>query len=117
VLPSFYEGLPTVIMEAMALGRPVISTYVGGIPELVENGKTGWLVPAGDEIALSQALRAALEATVDQLEAMGSAGRARVAESHDSIKEARKLLTFIERTAGTGSTTSALRRNLAGSAT
>src|SRR6202041_2407997 len=70
VLPSFYEGLPTVIMEAMALGRPVISTYVGGIPELVENGKTGWLVPAGDEIALSQAMRAALEATVDQLEAM-----------------------------------------------
>jgi colanic acid/amylovoran biosynthesis glycosyltransferase len=108
VLPSFYEGLPTVIMEAMALGRPVISTYVGGIPELVENGKTGWLVPAGDEIALSQAMRAALEATVDQLEAMGSAGRGRVAESHDSMKEARKLLTFIERAAGTGSTTSAL---------
>jgi glycosyltransferase involved in cell wall biosynthesis len=106
VLPSFYEGLPTVIMEAMALGRPVISTYVGGIPELVENGRTGWLVPAGDEIALSQALRAALEATVDQLEAMGSAGRARVAESHDSMKEARKLLTCIERTAGTGSTLS-----------
>jgi len=103
VLPSFYEGLPTVIMEAMALGRPVISTYVGGIPELVENGKTGWLVPAGDEIALAQAMHAALVATVDQLETMGSAGRASVAESHDSMREARKLLTLIEGTAGTGS--------------
>jgi colanic acid/amylovoran biosynthesis glycosyltransferase len=111
VLPSFYEGLPTVIMEAMALSRPVISTYVGGIPELVEDGKTGWLVPAGDEIALSQAMRAALEATVDQLETMGSAGRARVAESHDSTKEARKLLTLIERTAGTGSAHSALKQS------
>jgi colanic acid/amylovoran biosynthesis glycosyltransferase len=112
VLPSFYEGLPTVIMEAMALGRPVISTYVGGIPELVENRKTGWLVPAGDEIALSQAMRAALEATVDQLETMGSAGRARVAESHDSMKEARKLLTFIERTSRSGSAHSAQKQCL-----
>ena len=112
VLPSFCEGLPVVIMEAMALGRPVISTYVGGIPELVENGKTGWLVPAGDEIALSQAMRAALEATVDQLETMGAAGRARVVECHDSMKEARKLLTFIQETEGAGAAPSALKQSL-----
>lgn len=110
VLPSFYEGLPTVIMEAMALGRPVISTFVGGIPELVENGKTGWLVPAGDEIALAKAMHAALLATGNQLETMGSAARASVAESHDSRKEARKLLTFIERTAGAGSPPSVAKR-------
>ena len=48
VLPSFAEGLPVVIMEAMALRRPVISTYVAGIPELVRDGEHGWLVPAGD---------------------------------------------------------------------
>ncbi|RTL66656.1 MAG: glycosyltransferase, partial [Hyphomicrobiales bacterium] len=47
VLPSFAESLPVVIMEAMALRRPVISTYVAGIPELVRDGETGWLVPAG----------------------------------------------------------------------
>ncbi|MEI4479854.1 glycosyltransferase, partial [Klebsiella pneumoniae] len=47
VLPSFAESLPVVIMEAMALRRPVISTYVAGIPELVRDGDTGWLVPAG----------------------------------------------------------------------
>ncbi|MGA7539745.1 MAG: glycosyltransferase family 4 protein [Steroidobacteraceae bacterium] len=113
VLPSFYEGLPTVIMEAMALGRPVISTYVGGIPELVENGKTGWLVPAGDEVALSQAMRPALEATVNELETMGNAGRARVAASHDSMKEARKLLTLIERTADPGSAPSVPKQSFA----
>jgi hypothetical protein len=50
-------------------------------------------VPAGDEIDLSQAMRAALEATVDQLETVGATGRARVFECHNSMKEARKLLT------------------------
>ncbi|HWX90208.1 MAG TPA: glycosyltransferase, partial [Rhizomicrobium sp.] len=49
VLPSFAEGLPIVLMEAMILGRPVLSTYVAGIPELVINGKTGWLFPAGSQ--------------------------------------------------------------------
>jgi glycosyltransferase involved in cell wall biosynthesis len=97
VLPSFYEGLPAVIMEAMALGRPVISTYVGGIPELVESGATGWLVPAGDELALSAAMRAALSTPVDQLAAMGAAGRLRVLERHDSIKEATKLKQLFQK--------------------
>ena len=48
VLPSFAEGLPVVIMEAMALRRPVITTFVAGIPELIQHGEHGWLVPAGD---------------------------------------------------------------------
>ena len=47
VLPSFAEGLPVVIMEAMALRRPVLTTYVAGIPELVLQGENGWLFPAG----------------------------------------------------------------------
>lgn len=91
VLPSFAEGLPVVIMEAMALARPVISTYVAGIPELVKNEKTGWLVPASDDIALADAMRAALEAPFVQLAAMGVAGRDLVRESYDSVKEAGKL--------------------------
>ena len=48
VLASFAEGLPAVIQEAFALGRPTISTYIAGIPELVKDGETGWLVFAGD---------------------------------------------------------------------
>jgi glycosyltransferase involved in cell wall biosynthesis len=91
VLPSFSENMPVVIMEAMALGRPVISTYVAGIPELVRPGANGWLVPAGDEVALAEAMCEALAAPVEQLMAMGAAGRARIIERHDVAKEAAKL--------------------------
>jgi colanic acid/amylovoran biosynthesis glycosyltransferase len=80
----------------MALGRPVISTYVAGIPELVEPTKTGWLVPAGDDIALSEALREALEATAEQLTNMGTIGMSRIIEKHDTVKEAAKLKCLFE---------------------
>lgn len=56
VLPSFAEGLPVVIMEAMALRRPVLTTYVGGIPELVRPGENGWLFPAGSIDELTAAI-------------------------------------------------------------
>lgn len=91
VLPSFAEGLPVVIMEAMALGRPVISTYVAGIPELVEPGKSGWLVPAGALDPLVDAMAEVLAAEPATLEAMGRAGAARVAERHDAAAEAARL--------------------------
>ena len=52
VQPSLAEGLPVVIMEALALRRPIISTFIAGIPELVGPGEHGWLVPAGDVDAL-----------------------------------------------------------------
>src|SRR5690606_29651433 len=73
VLPSFAEGLPVVIMEAMALRRPVLSTYVAGIPELVRPGEGGWLFPAGDVDALEQALRQVLAFPPEDLERMGAA--------------------------------------------
>ena len=62
VLPSFAEGLPVVIMEAMALRRPVISTFVAGIAELVRSGEDGWLVPPGDVEALQGAIEECLAA-------------------------------------------------------
>lgn len=91
VLPSFAEGLPLVIMEALALHRPVLSTYVAGIPELVEPGICGWLVPPGSTDSLAVALREVLNAPVQRLAEMGRAGAARVAEKHDVSKEAAKL--------------------------
>ena len=91
VLPSFAEGLPVVIMEAMALGRPVISTYIAGIPELVLDNQCGWLVPAGDVDALAGAMRACLAATPTELNAMGMQCRARARERHDVMTEGRKL--------------------------
>lgn len=91
VLPSFTEGLPVVLMEAFALGRPVVSTFISGIPELVEPGKSGWLVPAGSLDQLTAALREVLEAPVERLEAMGRVGRSRVLERHDVAKSGRIL--------------------------
>ncbi len=91
VLPSFAEGLPVVLMEALALGRPVITTYVAGIPELVSEGVCGWLVPAGDARRLSRAIKDCLKAPDAQILAMGQAGRARVLEMHDVVRECEKL--------------------------
>lgn len=91
VLPSFAEGLPMVIMEAMALRRPVISTFVAGVPELVQPPEHGWLVPAGDVDALAAAMRACLDAPLDTLIRMGEAAYARARERHDVEKQAVQL--------------------------
>jgi glycosyltransferase involved in cell wall biosynthesis len=91
VLPSFAEGLPVVIMEAMALRRPVLSTYVAGIPELVRPGREGWLFAAGDVDALVAALEEMLATPAGALEAMGQAAHARVLERHAIDVEAAKL--------------------------
>lgn len=91
VLPSFAEGLPVVIMEAMALRRPVISTYIAAIPELVVSGTHGFLFPAGDVDALAETLEKFLTIPSQQLEQMGDAAYARVIERHSADVEARKL--------------------------
>jgi glycosyltransferase involved in cell wall biosynthesis len=95
VLASFAEGIPVVLMEAMALGRPVISTYVGGIRELVEPGESGWLVPAGNVDELTCALREVLATPVERLTQMGRHGREWVLRRHDAAREARKLASLI----------------------
>lgn len=97
VMPSFAEGLPMVVMEAMASARPVIATYVAGTPELVLDKETGWLVPAGDVAALCAAIAEAEEQGPDALQAMGTRGRARVLDRHDVTVEAEKLLTHFQR--------------------
>lgn len=91
VTPSFAEGLPVVIMEAMARARPVIATYIAGIPELVRPGSEGWLVPAGDAQALADTMLEAASATPEQLQKMGNSARNRVIERHD-IQESARLL-------------------------
>jgi colanic acid/amylovoran biosynthesis glycosyltransferase len=96
ILPSFAENMPVVIMEALALGRPVISTYIAGIPELVKPQESGWLVPAGDEIALAKVIRGVLDSSVERLATMGALGRVHVVEQHDSLKEAIKLKSLFE---------------------
>lgn len=97
VLPSFAEGLPVVIMEAMALRRPVISTFVAGIPELINPGEHGWLVPAGDAEALAAAMQTCLDAPFETVAQMGEAARGRVLERHDVDREAAKLIELFRR--------------------
>jgi colanic acid/amylovoran biosynthesis glycosyltransferase len=94
VLPSFGEGLPVAIMEAFALGRPVISTYVAGIPELVKPGENGWLVPVGDLPQLTQAIQDVLATPIEQLERMGQNGANLVAERHDVTVEGQKIADY-----------------------
>ena len=91
VLPSFAEGLPVVLMEALALRRPVICTAVGGVAELVESGISGWLVPPGSVDALAGAIGKALNAPPVELDEMGRKGAARVAQQHDPAAAARTL--------------------------
>jgi len=98
VAPSFAEGLPVVIMEALALCRPVISTYIAGIPELVQPGKSGWLVPAGSIADLTEAMRVALQTPSDQLAQMGKTGAMLVAQNHNAKTEAQKLIDLFQQT-------------------
>jgi glycosyltransferase involved in cell wall biosynthesis len=89
VLPSHREGLPMVLLEAMAHGRAVVATPVGGIPSLVEDGVTGLLVPAGDATALREAIERLL-ADPALRKRLGEAACARVSElcSWERVTEA-----------------------------
>jgi glycosyltransferase involved in cell wall biosynthesis len=84
VLLSFAEGLPVVIMEALALFRPVIVSAIAGKPELI-NKDCGWLVSAGSVGELVEAIRADLRALLEDLDLMDEVGRARVSALHDSL--------------------------------
>jgi glycosyltransferase involved in cell wall biosynthesis len=97
VLPSFAEGLPVVLMEALAQARPVLTTYIAGIPELVENNVNGWLIPAGSVDALANGLRELLRTPPQRLSQMGSAGAVRVAELHNVQTEAGKLASLFQK--------------------
>jgi glycosyltransferase involved in cell wall biosynthesis len=91
VLPSFAEGVPMVLMEAMASRIPVIASRVAGVPELVEDGVTGFLVPPGDVESLA-ARMVALWDDPERARAMGARGRRVVEADFDVEREAEWLL-------------------------
>jgi len=94
VLPSFFEGIPVSLMEAMAGGVPVVASNLPGIAELVDDGVSGRLVRSGDTDALAAAIDGLLGD--EELRArMGAAGRAKVADEFDLEQEAARLRTLL----------------------
>ena len=99
-LPSFAEGLPVVLMEAMAMEIPCVTTYIAGIPELIRDGEDGLLVPASDLDALVIAL-ANLMDDAELRQRLGKSGRARVREHYDLRRNVERLAAiFAERVQG-----------------
>ncbi len=96
VVPSIYEGMPLVVLEAMEAGVPVVASAVSGIPEVVVDGETGWLVPPEDPRALARALA---EVLADPAEARrrGEAGQRRAAERYRPAAAAASWRAAIER--------------------
>jgi glycosyltransferase involved in cell wall biosynthesis len=111
VLPSRWEGLPLALLEALARGRPVVASAVGGVPEVVEDGVHGRLVPPGDPVALADALEAC-HRKPDAALRLGREGArrvrehytwARVVEGFEAVyDEVLGLATFADPTAGGG---------------
>jgi glycosyltransferase involved in cell wall biosynthesis len=94
VLPSFAEGLPVVLMEALASRIPVIATQVAAVAELVRDGETGYLVPPGDVESLADRIDRLL-ADPELCRRMGEAGRVIVLTQHDVQQEAGKLFNLL----------------------
>jgi glycosyltransferase involved in cell wall biosynthesis len=99
VLPSWTEGMPITVLEAMAHRRPVVATTVGGTPELVLDGETGLLVPPRDPEALAEALRS-LVADPQRARRLGEAGYARVAERFTVERMTTRVLEVYDEVAG-----------------
>lgn len=95
LLPSFAEGLPVVIMEAFALARPVITTKIAGISELVVDGENGWLLPSGNLDSIVRAMGEALDTSAEELSAMGARGREAVRAKHNAASEGKKLAKLL----------------------
>ncbi len=96
VLPSLEEGFPNAVLEAMAAGKPVVATRVGGVPEAVVHGETGLLVPPKDPEALAEAICWLLEHPTEAAR-FGEAGRRRVTERFELTGMVRQYEAVYER--------------------
>jgi glycosyltransferase involved in cell wall biosynthesis len=95
VFPSLYEGMPTVILEAMACGLPVIATDIGAVTTMV-GADNGWVVPPGSALALQQALAQFLATSTAQRRLMGVASRRRVEAGFTWRRVAEETLRAID---------------------
>ena len=101
VLPSFAEGIPVVLMEAMAMEVPCVSTFVAGIPELIRNEIDGILVPPSDDQALADAIGRLIDDPALRRR-LGTAGRSRVIEKYDLDRNIARLADIFTHRIGAG---------------
>ncbi len=98
LLPSIEEGIANVVIEAMALGTPVISTNCGGMTELIEHDKTGWLVPVRNHQAMAQAIINFFKMPLSQIESIRLSARKKVEQQHQQqqmIKGMEELYSLV----------------------
>jgi glycosyltransferase involved in cell wall biosynthesis len=95
VMPTLADNLPYTILEAMACGKPVVASAVGGIPEQVEDGKTGFLIPPGDAIGIGGAISRFIQQP-ELVERFGSAGRAVVEKDYSMPRFLESCETLFE---------------------
>ena len=97
VLPSYHEGMPRSVLEAMAIGRPIITTDVPGCRETVVNGFNGWLVPKGDSEALAEKMRWFINMSSNKINNMGIASREIAVKKFDVKKVNKDILDIVSR--------------------
>jgi glycosyltransferase involved in cell wall biosynthesis len=96
VCPSESESMPAAVIEAMAFGLPVLACRVGGLPEIVEDGITGWLCEGSDVASLSAGLQRVTSASSDTLATLGGQARRRVSREHDRAVILRETAELFE---------------------
>jgi glycogen synthase len=102
VVPSRWENFPNTCIEAMRTGLPVLASPEGGMAEMVEDGRSGWIAPGADPLSLAAALRRALSTGADELRSMGAAAAHRIRELCDNDATVRRHIDLRERVAQTG---------------
>jgi len=100
VCPSESESMPAAVIEAMAFGLPVLACRVGGLPEIVEDGVTGWLCEGSDVSSLTAGLNRVMSASPGALASLGDHARCRVRREHDRAVILREMAELFEEVAG-----------------
>jgi glycosyltransferase involved in cell wall biosynthesis len=100
VCPSDIESMPRTVLEAMAWETPVLATAIFGLPDLIEDGESGWLCEPRDLAALTAALDRALTSGAEERRRIGRAGRVLVESRHSLEQYGREVAALLERIAG-----------------
>lgn len=99
-IPSLYDGMPNVLLEAMACGVPVVASRAGGMPDVIRHGVDGFLFDAGDAVAATDTLARALSFAPEARRRVGEAGRATVTTRFTGAHEADILESALLRLSG-----------------